>query len=97
MKKSFQEHEIIEAAQKVSPKGLAWDFIGSWIPRLLLLFSYEEIKMMYHKLEELTGFISESIEQKSGSGPEEKSGTLPSPEFEKSGTIEITPILISFP
>ena len=54
-------HEIISAALKVKPKGLSWDFIGCWIPRLLLLFNFEEIKEMYYRLEELTGFQSERI------------------------------------
>ena len=44
---TLTEEEICQAVYKIKKKGIAWDFITHWIPKLMTEYSPREIYQVY--------------------------------------------------
>jgi len=57
--KSITDEELVNAVNRLKQKGLAWDYIAHWVPKMLIRFAPVEIVMIYRKLKLLNGNYSE--------------------------------------
>ena len=49
----------MDAVNRLKQKGVAWDLIAHWVPKILVRFAPVEIVMIYRQVKKLNGNYSE--------------------------------------